>query len=288
MQYLAAAGSSWTKPTTPDIFFFDPTLDSIDFNKATDNPTLCEVLRNARTVLSANSRTMITRGQKGSTYYLTELPKDIGRVDASDLAAHARSAAPYYGTHAQWQAGTGIPTNGNRIICLYPSNLGNRPTYMAMLGVRSGIPSSRTYTVYCNVQMVTVNGSIVSTSATGTYTPGSSPSGGTIAQGENNYFVMQSGYTHFAYPTSMSISDTGYGPSIVYPSVEADRRSPRIDQYLVTHDEVFNLTDGLLCTADGKSLIKLKKGIDYDVEDDCVAGTSYTIDFSRTQRLIAM
>lgn len=288
MQYLSAAGNSWSKPTTPDIFFFDPELDNINFDSAVNDVTLNQVLRNARTVLSANSRTMITRGQKGAEYFLTELPKDIGRVDASSLAAHARSPAPYYGTHAQWQAGTGIPTNGNRIICLYPSGLGNRATYMAMLGVRSGIPSSRTYTVYCNLQMVTINGSAVSTTATGTYTPGSSPSGGTIAQGENNYFVMQDAYTHFAYPTSMSVSDTGYGPTIIYPSVSAERRSPRIPQYLVSKDEVFNLTDGLLCTADGKNLIKLKKGIDFDVEDNCVAGTSYTIDFSRTQRLVAM
>lgn len=288
MQYLSVAGNSWAKPTTPDIFFFDPVFDKIDFNSAVDSASLGQVLRNARTVLSSNSRTMITRGQKGAEYFLTELPKDIGRVDASSLVEHARTAMSYYGTHANWQAGTGIPTNGNRIICLYPSGLGSRATYMAMLGVRSGIPSSRTYTVYCNLQMVTINGSVVSTTATGTYTPGSSPSGGTIAQGENNYFVMQDTYTHFAYPTSMSISDTGYGPTIIYPSVEADRRSPRIPQYLVAKDEVFNLTDGLLCTADGKSLIKLKKGIDFDVEDDCVAGTSYTIDFSRTQRLIAM
>lgn len=288
MQYLAAAGNSWTKPTTPDIFFFDPTLDSIDFNSAVNDLSLSAVLRNARTVLANNSRTMITRGQSGGTYFLTELPKDIGRVDASSLAVHARTAAEYYGSHATWTSGIGIPTNGNRILCLYPSNIGDRATYMAMLGVRSGIPSSRTYTVYCNVQMVTVNGSVLSTSATGTYTPGSSPSGGTIAQGENNYFVMRTGYTHFAYPTSMSISDTGYGPSIVYPSVGAERRAPKIPQNLVAQDEVFNLTDGLLCTADGKNLIKLKKGIDYDVEDDCVAGTSYTIDFSRTQRLIAM
>lgn len=288
MQYIAVAGNSWTKPTTPDIFFFDPELDNIDFEGAVNDTTLNQVLRNARTILGNNSRTMITRGQKGAEYFLTELPKAIGSVNASSLVEHARATGTYYGPHGQWTAGIGIPNNGSRIICLYPSGLGNRATYMAMLGVRSGIPSSRTYTVYCNLQMVTINGSVVSTTATGTYTPGSSPSGGTVAQGENNYFVMQDAYTHFAYPTSMSVSDTGYGPTIVYPSAIAERRSPRIPQYLVSKDEVFNLTDGLLCNADGKSLIKLKKGIDFDVEDNCVAGTSYTIDFSRTQHLIAM
>lgn len=288
MQYLAVPANSWKVPTTPDIFFFDPAFDNIDFSSAVNDSTLGSVLRNARTVLGNGSRTMITRGQKGSEYHLTELPKDItGGVNSGSLAALARSVSVSYGTHATWSFGTAVPTSGNRIVCLSPTNLGNRATYMPILGVRSGIPSARTYTVYCNIQMVDAGGSVFSTTATGSYTPPSSPSGGTIAQGENNYFVLANNtYTHFVYPTSMSVSDTGYGPSIVYPSAAADRRSPKIPQNLVSQDEVFNLTDGLLCTNDGKRIIKLKKGVDYDVDDNCVAGTSYPIDFSRSQHLI--
>ncbi|AWY08460.1 hypothetical protein HOT49_gp192 [Erwinia phage vB_EamM_Alexandra] len=288
MQYIAAPGNAFVVPTSPELFFFDAVQDRVDLDTAATSLTALETtLRDARTVLGNSKNTMITRGQKDSVYYLTELARNIGSTELLRLGSLIGPDAPYYGVHASWSYGMGVPNNNNRVITLVPSALqAARTGSMPMLGVRSGIPSSRTYTVTVTVRTMNTSLVLENSYSYGYYAPPSSPSGGTVAQGENNTFTIANNVTHFAWPAGVTISDTGYGPSVVYPNVEADVRGIRIKQQIKPSSEVFNLTDA--CLSFPKVLVRLKKGLDYVAPDDCQAGMSYQIDFTPSRQVFLL
>lgn len=288
MQYIAVAGNAFNKASAPEMFFFDTDKDNVNLDAAATSLTALETtLRNARTVLGNSSATMVTRGQKGSVYYLTELARNIGVIELPRLSDRIGPGSLYYGAHQYWAAGTAVRNDNGRIITLVPSDLGqSRTGSLPVLGVRSAIPSAKQYTVTATIRTMNTSLSLENSYSYGYYTPPSSPSGGTTAQGENNTFTIANNVTHFAWVYSISISDTGYGPSIFYPNANAELRGIRIKQQIKPADEVFNLTDSCLCFSN--VIVRLKKGIDYDVQDDCVAGTSYAIDFSKTIKLISI
>lgn len=289
MQYIAAPGNAYSQASAPEMFFFDEQQDNIDLDQASTSLTALETaVRDARTTLGNQKATMITRGQKDSVYYLTELARTIGGADVSRLSNLIGPNAFPYGAHQNWAYGVGTPTGQfARLITLIPSELVDAHICtMPTMGVRSSISASRVYLVTINIRAMSVGLSILNYSASGYYTPPSSPSGGTESRGENNTFGVNNNITHLAWPTTVTVSDTGYGPLILYPSTDAANRGIRIKEQVKPSDDVFNLTAA--CMSFSNLLVKLKKGVDYSISDDCHAGTSYSVDFSQTVKVFQL
>ncbi|QZE60102.1 hypothetical protein pEaSNUABM35_00185 [Erwinia phage pEa_SNUABM_35] len=289
MQYIAAPANSWSDAASPDMFFFDRVKDNVDLLAPTDDRSLGLMLREARTTLGQNRRTMIVSGQKDSVYYLTELARITSGSTVALLAALARQTNRSWSQHSVPNL-TGLYGSSNtsfQYITLFPSRLnGSRDASMPMIGVRSAISAARTYAVYVGYSYRTKTDGVASVNALGYYTPPSSPSGGTFAYGENNTLTVTSDYTHASWPTSFSISDTGYGPSIAYTNATTtEARGLRIKSKLVD-DETINLSDA--CLPYSGLLVRLKKGEDYSVEDNCIPSQLYLVDFSLSQKVLML
>lgn len=284
MQYIAVPAGPWQQPVAPEMMFFDTVKDGVDLNSPTNDNLLSIELRKARTALGNGGNTMIVAGQS-DIYYFTELARARYNAGSSlePLSALCRpSANQTWSQHATALGTVGMYSQSNyQIVTIVPPTLdGSRPATFPIVGVRSAISASRTYTVFIGVNYRTAANSVGTTNVTGYYTPSSSPSGGTISQGENNVWTITNTYSHFSWPSGLSVSDTGYGPSVVVPTTTPDARGIRVKQSLIDAEQL-DLSDACLNYAG--LMIKLKKGRDYLIADNCVPGNNYPVDLSPTR-----
>lgn len=292
MQYIAAPANSWSDVASPEMFFFDAVQDNIDLTSLVDDNDLSQTLRNARTTLGKDRKTMVVAGQNANTFYLTELAK-AWQYPANVLDSLAVMSRAYvnnvWSYHASSASLIGVPsTNQYQIVTLTPARLtGNKPAWFPQLGVRSGIGASRSYVISLTLNYRTttnVTGTLVST---GTYTPPSSPSGGTTAYGENNYVQIGTNYSHLSWQRALTISDTGYGPTLLVPSATSvQTRGLRVNQAIIPNTETVDLS--IACVNYTGKMLRLHKGQDYEVADDCQPGNLYPIDFILSQKTIML
>lgn len=287
MQYITAPANAWNAESGPEMLFFDA-KDNADLDSPNTDLLLNKELRKARTTLAQNKRTMMIGGQGAGVFYLTELSRCRPSNPAPSLSDLCRpSVNARWGAHSVPNTvGIYINTNMPTLTLIPPTFNGTRSVYLPQLGVRSAISASRSYTVFVGMTFRNANEGTGLLNANGNYQPPASPSGGTFAYGENNSFLATSDYSHFAWPISISVSDTGYGPAVAYPdALSIKDRGLRVKQQ-IQDTETVDLSKA--CLNYSGLMIKLRKGVDYSVQNECVPGETYPVDFTNTQKTYLM